>query len=210
MIEAVRYNSSQSTAPTNVQLKDDVPLIHPDYHLDRHYALVAHHVMIQLSMKAGVKQWEERSEEAASNELYQLHFRDIFQPIDPKGLSKTEYNIVLETHFFIKEKRVAPTKGRMGAGGNEQRGTIPPEDAASRTAALESVMFTVIIDDGEKRNVAIKDIPNVFVQTRIEVETDMTTMRMRGKLAELLIQVVLEIYSKHVTINGKGCDGVKC
>ena len=92
----------------------------------------------------------------------------------------------------------------MVAGGNKQRGTIDKVAAHSPTAALESVMLTAAIDAAEGRDVAIVDIPNAFVQTKLEDETDMAIMIMRGRLAELLVQVAPEIYSKFVTINKSG------
>jgi len=87
----------------------------------------------------------------------------------------------------------------MVAGGNKQRGTIDKVAVHSPTAALESVMLTAAIDAAEGHNVAIVDIPNAFVQTKLEDETDMAIMIMHGRLAELLVQVAPEIYSKFVT-----------
>ena len=43
------------------------------------------------------------------------------------------------------------------------------------------------------------DIPNVFVQT--EMEGDRVIMKMRGKLAELLVKISLEVYRNFVTID---------
>ena len=56
----------------------------------------------------------------------------------------------------------------MVAGGNNQRGNIDKTDATSPTAALESVLLTSTIDAKEGRDVAIIDIPNAFVTTRIK------------------------------------------
>ena len=56
----------------------------------------------------------------------------------------------------------------MVAGGNKQRNHIDKTDATSPTAALESVLLTATIDAKEGRDVAIVDIPNAFVTTRIE------------------------------------------
>ena len=56
----------------------------------------------------------------------------------------------------------------MVAGGNKQRGTIDKEDAASPTAAPESVLLTSTIDYTKERDVAVIDIPNAFIQTRIQ------------------------------------------
>jgi hypothetical protein len=48
------------------------------------------------------------------------------------------------------------------------------------------------------------DIPNAFVQTRLEDDDDKVVMRLRGKLAELMVKVAPEIYTKYVIINTKG------
>jgi hypothetical protein len=53
-------------------------------------------------------------------------------------------------------------------GGNTQRDYISKEDASSPTVATESVMLSCIIDDEEERDVAVVDIPNAFLQTRVE------------------------------------------
>ena len=55
----------------------------------------------------------------------------------------------------------------MVVGGNKQRGHIDKTDATSLTAALESFLLTSTIDAKEGRDVAIIDIPNAFVTTRI-------------------------------------------
>jgi hypothetical protein len=155
-------------------------------------------------MKAGMKEFKERGEDAVSKELSQLHFRDTFEPIHPKDLSDEQRKEVLESHLFLKEKRDATVKGRMVAGGNKQRGKIDKLDASSPTAALESVLLTAVIDAHEGRDVAVIDIPNAFVQTRLEDDADKAIMRLRGKLAELMVKVAPEIYTKYVIVNSKG------
>ena len=179
-------------------------LIHPEAHIDPNYILVEHIIMAQFSMKAGMKQFKQRGEDAVSKELSQLHFRDTFEPINPKDLTSSERKEVLESHLFLKEKRDATVKGRMVAGGNKQRGKIEKLDASSPTAALESVLLTAIIDAHEGRDVAVIDIPNAFVQTRLENDADKAIMRLRGKLAELMVKVAPEIYTKYVIVNSKG------
>ena len=73
----------------------------------------------------------------------------------------------------------------MDAGGNNQRGTIDKEDVASPTAALEPVILTSTIDAAEERDVAVIDIPNDFIQTRIKKDEDKVVLRLRGKLSDL-------------------------
>ena len=102
--------------------------------------------MTQLSMKAGIRRWGEMSTESVSTELEQLHYRDTFEPVNHRSLSKEEYEKVIESHLFLKQKRDETIKGQMVAGGNKQRGTIDKEDAVSPTAALKSVLLTSTID----------------------------------------------------------------
>ena len=87
-------------------------------------------------MKAGLKRWGEKGSQAVSNELSQLHLWDTFRPINPKALSKYEYDKVLGSRLFLKQKRDQTIKGRMVAGGNKQRSHIEKTDATSPTAAL--------------------------------------------------------------------------
>lgn len=44
------------------------------------------------------------------------------------------------------------------------------------------------------------NIPNAFVQTRIEDEKDKVILRLRGKLVDLLVKTAPEIYRKHITL----------
>jgi hypothetical protein len=160
--------------------------------------------MLQLSMKAGLKQFGKHGEDGVSKELNQLHLRDTFEPIDPKKLTADERKNVMESHLFLKEKRDGTIKGRMVAGGNKQRGTIDKKDASSPTVSLESVLLTSVVDAEERRDVATIDIPNAFIQTKLENEEDMAIMRMRGKLAELMVKVAPEVYRKYIFVNKNG------
>ena len=92
----------------------------------------------------------------------------------------------------------------MVAGGNNQRGHIDKTYATYLTAALDSVLLTFTIDAKEGRDVAIIDITNAFVTTRIEDKNDIVTVRLRGKLAELMVATAPEIYKKYVPVNRKG------
>ena len=85
-----------------------------------------------------------------------------------KTLSKNEYDKVLESHLFLKQKRDQSIKGRMVACGNKQIGHINKTHATSPAAALESVLLTSTIDAKEGRDVEIIDIPNAFFITRIK------------------------------------------
>ena len=92
----------------------------------------------------------------------------------------------------------------MVAGSNKQRNQIDKTDATLPTATQEYVLLTAIIDAKEGRDVAIVDIPNAFITTRIEKKYDIATIRLQGTLAELMVATAPEIYRKYVTVNMKG------
>ena len=154
------------------------------------------------SLKKGIRILGERGEKAASDEVTQLHLRGCFNPIDVTTLSKEESDRVLESLIFLTEKRDGSTKARTCVNGSKQRLWTDKEDSASPTVLLESVMITSVIDAKEGRDVAIIDIPNAFVQT--EMEGERVVMKMRGKLAELLVEIAPEVYRDYVVIeNGQ-------
>ena len=81
----------------------------------------------------------------------------------------------------------------MVTSGNKHRGHIYKTDATSTTYSLESVLLTSTIDAKEGCDVAIIDIPNAFVTTIIEDKKDIVIVRLRGKLAELMVATAPEI-----------------
>ena len=92
----------------------------------------------------------------------------------------------------------------MVTGGNKQRNHIDKTDATSPTTDLEYILLTETIDAKEGRDVTIVNIPNTFVTTWIEKKDDISTIRLWGKLAELMVATAPEIYKKYVTVNRKG------
>ena len=64
--------------------------------------------------------------------------------------------------MFLKEKRDRTVKGCACAVGTSQREYIKKGDAASPTAATESVFITSVIAAHEERDTAVFDIPGAF------------------------------------------------
>ena len=110
---------------------------------------VVHYTMTQLSVKACLKIWGTKGKQAVTKELSQLHMRDTFQPINPKTLSKNEYEKLLESHLFLKQKQYQSIRVRMIAGVNKQISHNYNIDATSLIAALDSVLLTSTIDAKE-------------------------------------------------------------
>ena len=69
------------------------------------YDHVIFYDMTQLYIKSGMRRWGKPATEAVSTELEQLHYRDTFEPVNHRSLSKEEYEKVLESHLFLKQKR---------------------------------------------------------------------------------------------------------
>ena len=216
-IQPSRYVPSMSGTKYSyaaAQIADEV--LHPDAHTfvqhDFYQAEpdVVAMIMTQLSLRAGLKTWGDQGYEAAYAEMKQLHMRDTFRPKHWKELTELQKQTILESHMFLKEKRDKTIKGRTVAGGNKQRDYISKEDASSPTVATESVLLSCIIDAQEGRDVAVIDIPNAFIQTRVEDEKDMVTIKLRGVLVDILVDIAPDVYKRYVTLDKKGNKQLIC
>jgi hypothetical protein len=161
-------------------------------------------VMTQLSLKGGLKYWGDKGKTAVRSKIKQLHFRDTFKLLHWHQMTRTQKQSVLESHMFLKEKRDGTIKGRVVAGNNKQRDYISKEDASSPTVATESVLLTCIVDAEEEREVAVINIPNAFIQTRIEDKKDMVIIKIRGVLVDMLLDIAPAFYNPCATMNKKG------
>jgi hypothetical protein len=155
-------------------------------------------IMTQLSLKAGLKQWVVKAFKAAHSDMKQLHLRKTFKPKHWRELTVSQRQIVLESHMFLKEKRDVKVKGRTVDGGNKQRYYISKEDASSPTVATESGIPSCIIDAKEGWDIAVVNIPNAFIQTRVEHEKDMAFIKIRGVLVDI------DVCKPFVSRNNKG------
>jgi hypothetical protein len=169
-------------------------------------------IMTQLSLKAGLKKWGEEAFMAAQSKMKQLHFKNTFKPKHWQELIQVQRKTVLESHMFLKKKWDGKIKGRTVAGGNKQRDYISKEDASSPTVDAESVLLSCIIDTEEERDVAVVDIPNAFVQTRVKNETDMAFIKIRGILVDILVEIAPDVYKFYISKDKKGSTQllVKC
>jgi hypothetical protein len=164
---------------------------------------VVAHIMTQLSLKSGLKQWGDKAYAAVTLEMKQLHFRNTFKPKHWSELSKIQHQMVLESHMFLKEKRDGSLKGRTVAGGNKQRDYISKEDASSPTVATEAILLSCIIDAKEGRHVAVINIPNAFIQMRVEDKGDMAIIKIRGVLVDILVKIAPDVYKSYITTDKK-------
>jgi len=163
---------------------------------------VIHVIITQYSLKAGMKIFEERGEKATMKKLKQLHDMQTFQPVDGNELSRQQRKDALASLMFLKEKRNGEVKGRACVDGRPQRETIRKEEAASPTAATESVTLSSVIDAHERRDVATLDIPGAFLHS--DNDDKNVIMILKGLLGELMVKVAPQIYRKYLLANEKG------
>lgn len=152
-------------------------------------------VMTQLSLKAALKEWGNDASKAAYSKAKQLHWRDSFKPVHRKDLTAEQHQQILESHMIMVQKKDGTVKAREVAGGNKQRDFVSKEDASSPTAATESVLLSCAVDARERWQTAVLDILNAFIQTRIEREKDRAIVRIRGLVADMLVEIAPEVYS---------------
>jgi hypothetical protein len=59
------------------------------------------------------------------------------------------------------------------------------------------VLLSCIIDTEEERYVSVVDIPNTFVQTRVENEKDMAFIKIRDILVNILVEIAPDVYKSY-------------
>ena len=91
----------------------------------------------------------------------------VFKPGKVESLTQQERNRATESLIFLVEKRDNVIKARTCANGSTQREYISKDEAASPTAATDSILITGAIDAKKNRDVMTLDIPNAFVQTEV-------------------------------------------
>ena len=133
-------------------------------------------IMTQISLKAGLNKWSKKGGGEVHSDMNQLHMRYMFILIHMKDLTKEQSNTTLESHILLKENRDGTVNIRAVACGNNQIEYTSKEGAISPTFATKSVLLTYIVYTEEHKYVATVEIPNVFIQTCIRDEKDMTIL----------------------------------
>jgi hypothetical protein len=89
----------------------------------------------------------------------------------------------------------------MCADGQKQRGNWTKQESTSPMVATESVFITAIVDAQKGRDGACFDIPGAFLHWDSDKDI---TMILKGRLAELMVQVAPNLYRKYITVDRKG------
>ena len=113
-------------------------------------------------------------------------------------LTAEEKKKAISSLMFLKEKRDKTVKGRFCADGRKQRGDWTKQETTSPTVSNESVFLTSVVDAHERRDVACYDIPGAFLHADSDEDI---TMVLKGRLAELMVQVAPNLYRKFVMVD---------
>jgi hypothetical protein len=81
-------------------------------------------LLMQMSLKQGLKVFGKKGEAGAMKEMQQLHDMETFFPRDPKSLTREERIRALSSLIFLKEKSNGKIKGRTCVNGASQRAYI--------------------------------------------------------------------------------------
>ena len=158
--------------------------------------------LVHYSMNAGLKKFKDKGEAGVTKELTQMHDMNVFRPIEVESLTYDKKKKALSLLMFLKEKRDSSVKARMCADGRKQKdGTWSKQETTLPTVATKLVFITAVIDAHEGRNVACFDIPGAFLHADSDEDI---TMVLKGRLAELMVQVAPNLYRKYITVNRKG------
>ena len=85
-----------------------------------------------------------------------------------------------------------------------EEGHVTKEESSSPTVSTESVLLTSIVDALEERDVAIIDIPNAFIQTRVQDAKDRVVICITGVIVDWLVKAAPKVYAKYVAVNSRG------
>ncbi len=107
----------------------------------------------QYTLKAGLKLFTNRGEEAVTKELTQFHTLKCFTPREPSMLSRNKRR-KLTSLMFLTEKCSGEIKARACANGGIQRTHIAKDKATAPTVTSEAIFIQGTIFAHEGRDVA--------------------------------------------------------
>jgi hypothetical protein len=129
-----------------------------------------------------------------------------FAPLKVKDMKPSKRKKAQMALMFLTEKRDKSVKGRMVYNRKPTREWLLREDAASPTAALESIMITGVIKAKEQRDDMTCDIPNAFIQALLpkkDLGEDRVVKKITGVLVDMLVDINPELYGPAVVLENR-------
>jgi hypothetical protein len=158
----------------------------------------------QMSLKRGLKKFGKDGANAVIAELEQLEYRNVLKPTMASNLTYDQKKATLNYLMYLKQKRCGRIKAHGCADGRKQRLYKTKVETSSPTVSTEALFLTALINAHEKREVYTVDIPGgAFMHSDMD---ELLHMKLDRTMAELLVQVDPEKYSKYVGKDRKGRD----
>jgi Reverse transcriptase (RNA-dependent DNA polymerase) len=159
------------------------------------------YTMNQMSETAGFRKHGRLAEIALMKEFTQLEDLDVYEPIDPKTLTRKQRKAALRAINLFKEKRNGDLKGRTVADGRAQRSLYDKSQTASPTVATDALMLSIMIDAHEDRDVGTADVAGAYLNAKMD---DFVVMKFTGRSVDILCEMNPS-YKAFVTVE----NGVK-
>ena len=177
------------------------PALMSEFEVDEHILGVI--LVQQFNLKKGLGLFGNKAEVATLKELKQIHDMGTYVLLKASKMSRKDKMQALSSLMFIVEKRDGRVKARKCAVGSKQRTFegYKKSDSASPTVHTDAVIITSTLDAHEGRDVATADMPGAYLHTD---NNQHMVMLLRGKLAELMVQVDPKLYRKYITTSSKG------
>jgi hypothetical protein len=145
---------------------DDAPdaLVRIYHYLMVHYASTPPDTkQKQFGLKAGLRRFGERGEDAVTKELTQLNTYNTFTPLDASSLTPTQCQNALSSFIFLTKKWTGDIKARACADGRKHHEHIAKDKTTSPTVSNDSTFALAAIAAHEGRTVATLELPGAFL-----------------------------------------------
>jgi hypothetical protein len=140
--------------------------------------------MTQMTARAGLKKHGKFAQTALLKEFTQQRDLDVYEILDPLGLTHEEKMMALRALNLIKEKRNGDLKGRTVADGSKQKGLYPKSETASPAVSTAALMLTILIDAYERRDVATADVAGAYLKATMK---DHVIIKFTGESVDILL-----------------------
>ena len=158
------------------------------------------HIMTQMSATAGIKKHGQKAVDALFKEFSQLDEKSVFAPLHAKDLTPKQRAQALRAINLIKEKRDGALKGRSCADGRPQKALYAKEDSASPTVSTDALMFSLMIDAFEERDVATADVVGAYLLADMD---DFVVLKLTGESVDIMCSVNAKYNAFVVVEHGK-------
>ena len=161
---------------------------------------LVHIALTQMSMKSGLCKYKREEHPEVTKEFRKLHTQEAFGSLRAEDMIEEQKKDALEILVFIKERRDGTIKARGYADGRKQRKKYNNTDVTPPTVSTEAVLISAVIDVYEERDVAVVNIPGVYMSS--DMGNDVFVI-FCGTMAELMVSDDPTLYWKYTSYGKK-------